>query len=81
MAMKAVDCAVPNCMHIHAPNHEALVELVLRHSHHAHPEMHLSEQAAEDLVDESAYFDKKHAEKRFADDVAQAVSKLPGAGF
>ena len=63
MRMRAVECAVPNCLHIHAPNDEALVELVLRHSHHAHPEMHLREQAAESLVDESAYDDKKHAKR------------------
>jgi predicted small metal-binding protein len=63
MRMRAVECAVPGCLHIHAQNDEALVELVLRHSHQAHPEMHLREQAAEDLVDESAYNDKKHAKR------------------
>ena len=75
--MKAVDCAVPNCLHIHAPNHEALVERVLRHSHQAHPEMHLSEQAAEDLVDESAYFDKKHARKSYAHEAGHVLTGLP----
>ena len=61
--MRAVECAVPNCLHIHAPNDEALIELVLRHTHHAHPEMYLREQAAEALVDTSAYDDKKHTKK------------------
>lgn len=61
MRMRAVECAVPNCLHIHAPNDEALVELVLLHCHHAHQEMHLREQAAEDLVGMSAYDDKKHS--------------------
>jgi predicted small metal-binding protein len=79
--MKAVDCAVPNCLHIHAPNHEALVELVLRHAHQAHPETHLREQAAQNLVDESAYHDKKHSRNGLADHVAESYSKMPGAGF
>jgi hypothetical protein len=49
-----------------------LVELVLRHSHQAHPETHLGEQAAEDLVDESDYFDKEHARKSLAEYIADA---------
>lgn len=64
MRMRAVECTVPNCLHMHAPNDEALVELVLRHTHQAHPEKRLGEQAAEALVDDSAYDDKKHAKKR-----------------
>ncbi len=79
MAMQAVDCTVPGCQHIHAPNHEALVELVLRHSHQAHPEMLLSEQAAEDLVDESAYFDKKHSRKSYAHEAGHVLSNLPNS--
>ena len=74
--MRAVECTVPNCQHIHAASHEALVERVLRHSHAAHPEMHLSEQAAEDLVDESGYFDKKHAQQGFADHMADVQGPL-----
>jgi hypothetical protein len=79
--MQAVECAVPGCLHIHAPKQEALVELMLRHSHQAHPEMHLTEQAAEALVDESSYHDKKHSKRSFSDDIADSVSKVPGAGF
>ena len=75
--MKAVECAVPNCLHIHAPSHEALVELVLRHSHQAHPEIRLTEQAAEDLVDESAYHDKKHSRKPYAHDAGHVITGLP----
>lgn len=64
MRMRAVECDRPDGLHMHAPNDEALVELVLRHSHHAHPERHLREEAAEALVDESAYDDKKHSKKQ-----------------
>ena len=64
MRMRAVECGEPDRLHMHASNDEALVELVLRHSHHAHPETHLREQAAEALVDESAYDDKKHSKKQ-----------------
>ena len=78
MRMRAVECAVPNCLHIHAANDEALVELVLRHSHHAHPEMHLREQAAEALVDDSAYDDKKHAKKQ---GLASTLRNDGGGGF
>jgi hypothetical protein len=70
--MRAVECSVPGCQHIHAPNHEALVELVLRHPHQAHPEMQLNGQAAEDLVDESGYFDKEHARKSLSDFIFDA---------
>ena len=73
--MRAVECTVPDCQHIHAVDHEALVERVLRHSHAAHPEMHLTEQAAEELVDESSYHDKKHARQGFADHLAEAATK------
>ena len=79
MRMRAVECAVPNCGHIHGPNDEALVELVLRHSHHAHREMHLREQAAVALVDESAYDDKKHAKlKGWVDAAADGAGRYPG---
>ena len=64
MPMRAVECAEPDRLHMHAPNDETLVELVLRHAHQAHPEKRLGEQAAEALVDDSAYDDKKHAKKR-----------------
>ena len=62
MRMRAVECAEHD--RLHAPDDEALVELVLRHTHQAHPEKRLGEQAAEALVDDSAYDDKKHAKKR-----------------
>jgi hypothetical protein len=78
MRMRAVECTVPNCLHIHGPNDEALVELMLRHSHHAHPEMHLREQAAVALVDESAYDDKKHAKKQ---GLAGTLRNDDGGGF
>ena len=80
MRMRAVECTVPNCLHMHAPNDEALVELVLRHSHHAHPEMHLREQAAEALVDESAYDDKKHTKKQTLAETLRGDSGTPLVG-
>lgn len=63
MRMRAVDCGEPDRLHMHAPNDEALVELVLRHTHHVHPEKRLSEQAAEALVDAASYNDKKHTKR------------------
>ena len=74
MRMRAVECAEPDRLHLHARNDEALVELVLRHTHQAHPEKRLGEQAAEALVDDSAYDDKKHAKK-------QGLPKFPPWGF
>ena len=64
MQMRAVECGEPDRLHMHAPNDEALVELVLRHTHHLHPEKRLNEQGAEALVDETAYDDKKHSKKQ-----------------
>ena len=80
MRMRAVECTVPNCLHMHAPNDEALVELVLRHSHHAHPEMHLREQAAEALVDESAYDDKKHSDRQGLAETLRGDGGIPPIG-
>jgi isopentenyldiphosphate isomerase len=47
------------------------------HSHQAHPETHLSEQAAEELVDESAYHDKKHSRKSYAHEAGHVLTGLP----
>ena len=80
MRMRAVECAVTNCVHMHAPNDEALVELVLRHSHHAHPEMNLREQAAEAQVDASAYDDKKHSDKQGLAETLRGDSGTPLIG-
>ena len=77
--MRAVECNVPSCLHIHAPNDEALIEYLLRHSHQAHPELHLSERVAEALVDESAYDDKKHAKRGWVESAADAPWD-PGGG-
>ena len=62
--LRAVDCSVPGCLHIHAPNDEALIRLVLQHTHQVHPDMRFGEAAAEALIDESAYDDKKHRNRK-----------------
>ena len=61
--LRAVECSVSGCLHIHAPNDEDLIRLVLQHTHQAHPQMRFGEVAAESLVDESAYDDKKHSKR------------------
>ena len=76
--MRAVACTVPGCLHIHAENDDALVQLLLRHTHQAHPEKRLGEQAAEALVDDSGYEDKRHAKRQgFASTLRNDV----GGGF
>jgi hypothetical protein len=62
--LRAVECTVPDCLHIHAPNDEDLIQLVLRHTHQAHPDVRFGEAAAEALIDESAYDDKKHRNRK-----------------
>ena len=63
---------------MHAPNDEALIELVLRHTHQAHPGVPFDEQAAEALVDDSAYDDKKHSNKQ---GLAGTLRNDDGGGF
>lgn len=61
--MRAIECAEAGCQHIHAQDDDALTRLLLQHTHQAHPDVRLDEQAAERLIDESGYNDEKHARK------------------
>ena len=62
--MRAVECAVTNCAHVHAENDGDLVRAVMRHAAQVHPDMPFGEAAAESFVEESGYDDRKHAKKR-----------------
>ena len=55
---------MPGCQHIHAQNDEDLIRYVLQHTHQAHPVLRFDEQAAESLVDTSAYDDKEHTKRK-----------------
>jgi len=62
--MRAIDCAMPGCQHLHAEDDDALARLLLRHTHQTHPGMRMDEPAADALVDEASYNDKKHLKKK-----------------
>jgi hypothetical protein len=61
--VRAIDCAVPGCQHLHAEDDDALGRLLLRHTHQAHPGVRMEEPAAEARVEEASYEDKKHAKR------------------
>jgi predicted small metal-binding protein len=62
MAMRGVDCAVPNCAHMHAEDDERLVQDVLRHAQQMHADMPFDEEAARTFVRAGAYDDTEHAQ-------------------
>jgi hypothetical protein len=75
--MRAIECAVPNCKHIHSETDEGLISLLVRHTRETHPDVRLDERAAEVLVDEGSYSDKKHVgRKGFIDTVGDAAPFL-----
>ena len=61
--MRAVECVVPNCGHLHAERDPDLVATVLRHVREAHPTESFGPKAAESLVERAAYADLKHSKK------------------
>ena len=60
--VRAVECAVPNCAHIHAEDDEQLVQEVIRHAASAHPDMDFPEEAARQFVQSGAYDDTEHVQ-------------------
>jgi predicted small metal-binding protein len=62
--LRAVECPRPSCQHIHALNDEDLMRLVLQHVHQTHPEIRFGDDAAESLIDKSAYDDRKHSKRK-----------------
>jgi predicted small metal-binding protein len=60
--MRGVECAVPNCAHMHAADDEELVQEVKRHAASVHPDMDFPEEQARGLVQAAAYDDTRHAE-------------------
>ena len=61
--MRAVECVVPNCGHLHAARDRDLVATVLSHVREAHPNESFGAEAAESLVERAGYEDLKHSKK------------------
>lgn len=59
--MRAVDCDVPNCAHLHAEDDDQLVQEAMRHAQEVHPEDKFPESAAREFVQNGAYDDTQHA--------------------
>jgi hypothetical protein len=62
-AVRAIECAVPGCQHLHAEDDQALARLVLRHTRQTHPGVPMDERAADALA-EASYNDKAHAKRK-----------------
>lgn len=58
--MRAVECAVPDCAHVHAEDDDQLIEAVVRHAQEEHPGMEFGEEAAREFVRAGAYDDAAH---------------------
>lgn len=59
--MRAVECAFPNCSHVHAADDDQLTDEVLRHAQEVHPEAGFTRDAARDFVAAGVYDDDQHA--------------------
>jgi predicted small metal-binding protein len=59
--MRGVECAAPNCAHLHAETDEELVQAAIRHAAEVHPEMPFPESTAREFVQKGAYDDTQHA--------------------
>ena len=75
--MRAVECVVPNCGHLHAERDSDLVATVLGHVREAHPNESFGEDAAASLVERASYADLKHSKKG---DWLDSGSTTKGAG-
>jgi predicted small metal-binding protein len=60
--MRGVECAVPNCAHMHADDDEQLVQEVMKHAASVHPDMDFPEETGRQLVEVGAYDDTRHAQ-------------------
>ena len=59
--MRAVECEVPMCAHMHAESDEELTREVLRHAQEVHPEEPFTEDMARDFVRAGVHDDAEHA--------------------
>jgi len=59
--MRAVECELPNCAHLHAVSDEELTREALRHAQDVHPEEPFTEDMARDFVRAGVYDDAEHA--------------------
>ena len=76
--MRAVECEMPKCTHLHAPNDELLAGILLRHVQQAHPDLRFREQDATSLVEAASYRDAKHSKKYWVDTVGDAAVSTSG---
>ncbi len=76
--LRAVECGVPNCQHIHAQNDEDLIRLVLQHSHQDHPQVRFRDEDAASLVETSGYDDRKHSKRK---GFVEHIGDAGGAGM
>lgn len=79
--MRAVECVVPKCTHLHAERDAALVATVLAHVHEAHPDVAFSEQEATSLVEVAGYADLKHSKKKDWLETAEAPGAIGDIGI
>jgi hypothetical protein len=59
--MRGIECAAPNCAHLHADDDEQLVQAAISHAEEVHPGMDFPESAAREFVQNGAYDDTQHA--------------------
>ena len=78
--MRAVECVVPNCGHLHAERDPDLVATVLPHVREAHPTESFGPKAAESLVERAAYADLKHSKKGDWLDASSTTKGAAGLG-
>jgi hypothetical protein len=62
--MRAVECMVQGCGHIHAGTDGQLVHEVLTHAREVHPDLGLSPSKVERFVEREAYEDLEHGGTR-----------------
>lgn len=60
--MRAVECAVPKCAHIHAINDEQLAHELMRHAASVHEAMEVRQ--ARQIVEAAAYEDTRHSPRK-----------------
>jgi predicted small metal-binding protein len=79
--MRAVECVVPQCGHIHASNDTNLVEPLLQHVREQHADESFNRQSAWSLIEAEAYDDAEHTgSKKSWGDFAGFVGAGGGGG-
>jgi len=80
-AMRAMECAVGSCGHLHASTTSELTHTVLTHTREVHPEVPMSDLAAEALVERDSYSDLRHSKDEKDRPVYYGIAgSAPGSG-